>query len=420
MKTLKLLQLVLIGGLIMGFAQQSNAQWIENANGMYYDETVKSVGIGTTPSTAYKLFINSNDANDRRYTIGAFNGFSSTSLKRGIYNSVSNSTSTQYGLYNSVSAPATSSGQQRGIYNYVYGGTGTNYGSYNYLYNRGSAGYAENNYLYDYQTNANSFGTRSEIYTNATTGGSKYGFYSYLRGNAASSATSYGLYSDIITDGSGAKYGVYSNISSTGSGTRYGLFTRINSSGTGTKFGIYSDISSTDAGTKYGLYSRIGSSSNGTKIGLYSYVNTAGTGTKYGVYSYAPGTTAWAGYFYGRTYFHEAMGIGTTAMGSYLLAVDGNVGIDGKLEADEIEVLNVNLPDYVFADDYKLRSLNEVESYINEHSHLPEVPSAEEVATNGMNITEMNNALLKKVEELTLYIIDQNKRIEELEQTINK
>lgn len=86
-----------------------------------------------------------------------------------------------------------------------------------------------------------------------------------------------------------------------------------------------------------------------------------------------------------------------------------------KLEAPDIEVKNVSLPDYVFADDYKLRSLEEVENFIEENSHLPEVPSASEVAENGMNLTEMNNAMLKKIEELTLYLIEQNKRIGELE-----
>lgn len=71
--------------------------------------------------------------------------------------------------------------------------------------------------------------------------------------------------------------------------------------------------------------------------------------------------------------------------------------------------------DYVFAKDYKLMSLKDVEGYINTNGHLPEVPSTEEAIQNGIELKEMNILLLKKVEELTLHLIQQNKRIEELE-----
>jgi hypothetical protein len=71
--------------------------------------------------------------------------------------------------------------------------------------------------------------------------------------------------------------------------------------------------------------------------------------------------------------------------------------------------------DYVFADDYDLKSLDEVESFINANKHLPGVPSAQEVVNTGIDVAEMDATLLKKVEELTLYIIEQNKRIQSLE-----
>ena len=75
-------------------------------------------------------------------------------------------------------------------------------------------------------------------------------------------------------------------------------------------------------------------------------------------------------------------------------------------------------PDYVFAQDYDLRSLEEVEAYIKAESHLPEVPSAEEVATEGFDLGDMDATLLKKVEELTLYIIEQNKKLEAQNQQV--
>lgn len=73
--------------------------------------------------------------------------------------------------------------------------------------------------------------------------------------------------------------------------------------------------------------------------------------------------------------------------------------------------------DYVFKSDYKLKSLSEVESYISKNNHLPDVPSANQVATEGYSQHDMNTILLRKIEELTLYIIEQQKEIELLKST---
>jgi len=112
---------------------------------------------------------------------------------------------------------------------------------------------------------------------------------------------------------------------------------------------------------------------------------------------------------------------------------NGNVGIGtsnptskltvaGNIHAQEVKV-TVNagtVPDYVFANDYKLKSLNEVEDYIKENKHLPEIPSSKEIEKNGLMMAEMNMNLLKKIEEMTLYIIDQNKKINELQKENKK
>lgn len=71
--------------------------------------------------------------------------------------------------------------------------------------------------------------------------------------------------------------------------------------------------------------------------------------------------------------------------------------------------------DHVFNADYRLQNLNEVENYINTNKHLPGIPSAIEVQENGYTLHDMNVKLLQKVEELTLYSIEQNKKIEQLE-----
>lgn len=109
------------------------------------------------------------------------------------------------------------------------------------------------------------------------------------------------------------------------------------------------------------------------------------------------------------------VGIGTTNTHGYKLAVAGNV------VAEEVVVkLQTNWPDYVFEDGYKLPSLIELAKYLKQYKHLPEVPTASEVYENGVRLGEMNVILLKKVEELTLHIIEMDKRMKELEAKIVK
>lgn len=108
-------------------------------------------------------------------------------------------------------------------------------------------------------------------------------------------------------------------------------------------------------------------------------------------------------------YFNSGnVGIGTTAIANYKLAVDGN------LRSREVRVDGDNWADYVFLNDYKLPSLEEVEQHILENGHLMNIPSAEEVETNGIALGEMNKLLLEKIEELTLYVIEIKKEVNKL------
>lgn len=95
---------------------------------------------------------------------------------------------------------------------------------------------------------------------------------------------------------------------------------------------------------------------------------------------------------------------------------DEKLTVKGKIHTQEVKVnlLGPLVPDYVFAKDYNLATLKEVELYINKNSHLPEIPSANEIEKNGLLLAEMNMKLLKKIEELTLYAIEQEKKTEKL------
>ncbi|MEC7262606.1 MAG: hypothetical protein VXW38_02630 [Bacteroidota bacterium] len=89
---------------------------------------------------------------------------------------------------------------------------------------------------------------------------------------------------------------------------------------------------------------------------------------------------------------------------------DSKLTVKGKIHAEEVKVdLSVPGPDYVFKQGYDLKSLEEVQSYIKEHGHLPNIPSAKQMEENGIDLGEMNMKLLEKIEELTLYVIELEK-----------
>lgn len=145
----------------------------------------------------------------------------------------------------------------------------------------------------------------------------------------------------------------------------------------------------------------------------------------------------WAGSDYGSLIQYDDLSIALNNYGNkpihfriayndiMTVTASGNVGImtttpdapltvNGQIHAEEIKVdLGVAAaPDYVFEPDYNLRSLGNLEAYIREYQHLPEIPSAEEMKENGLRLKEMNLLLLKKIEELVLYVIELKKENE--------
>ncbi|MDR1714467.1 MAG: hypothetical protein LBS20_01320 [Prevotella sp.] len=135
------------------------------------------------------------------------------------------------------------------------------------------------------------------------------------------------------------------------------------------------------------------------------------------------GTTHWS-----TQHFHEW----------FIVRSDGNVGIgvaspaskldvNGKIKATTLDIagtinareVNITVDagaDFVFEPDYNLKPLSELESFVKENKHLPEIPSEKQMREDGLNINDMQIKLLQKIEELTLYVITQDKRIKALEE----
>lgn len=277
----------------------------------------------------------------------------------------------------------------------------------------------------------------------------------------------------IVTGTEGDSWGLYSQVN--GEGINAGLYTR-NLSDEGSRYGVRSTVEGSANGSVYGLSSIVtGNSGTLPTYGLYSYVApNPGIGSTYGLYVINGTTTDHAAYFVGRTQMvggtdasltnhgilqlgntgstnvvfdnneilartngahadlflqydggdvmlcsqeQGGVGIGVLSGGSipngYLLAVDGK----GIFEEVRVEVSG-SWPDYVFKDDYQMPSIPELKSFIDQNGHLPNIPAAKEAEEEGILLGEMQKKLLEKIEELSLYIIQQDERIRLLEEKI--
>ena len=106
---------------------------------------------------------------------------------------------------------------------------------------------------------------------------------------------------------------------------------------------------------------------------------------------------------------------GGQAKPKFIITTYGDAALQGKLEAKEVRVTQTPTADFVFEETYGLPRLEDVEKHIKEKKHLPEIASAKEMEKEGVNVGEFQIKLLQKIEELTLYSIEQNKKIKALE-----
>jgi hypothetical protein len=160
------------------------------------------------------------------------------------------------------------------------------------------------------------------------------------------------------------------------------------------------------------------------------------SGSTYNSVDIFDGGTGDPGYI--KTYYNGVDDNQIGAYGTYFAAQGGNVGIgtrnpteklsvNGNIKAKKLIVSQVGWPDYVFSKNYKLKPLSEVDQFIKTNKHLPDMPSAKEVEKRGLDVGKAQALLLKKIEELTLYLIaqqkellQQKKQIENLQKKVNR
>jgi len=101
-------------------------------------------------------------------------------------------------------------------------------------------------------------------------------------------------------------------------------------------------------------------------------------------------------------------------------APDELLTVNGTVHAKEVKIDVTGFADFVFDQNYKLMPLHQVEQFVKANSHLPEIPSFAQVSKNGVSVGELQNKLLQKIEELTLYVIEQQKELDQLKQELKK
>lgn len=312
-----------------------------------------------------------------------------------------NSTSSTYGIYGVTNNPGT--GAAYGMYAQGRGIGGNNVGVY------GTASEGTNNYaLYgvSYSTaGSNAYGIFA---TGGGTGVQNYGGYFSSTGAATTGNT--GLYA-ASSGATPLNYGVYA--SATGGTTNWaGYF--VQNVYTGGAHGI---------GTTSLTDTKLAVQQTGTSLTTAKFLNTSKGPNISWVHF---GTT-------GEWYIRSASNTGkvilqdqnagaTVCIGSTQAATGYKLSVAGKVICTELKVLlQANWPDYVFDKDYELMPLKKLEEYISTNSHLPGVPSAADMEKEGgIAVGEMQTVLLKKLEEANLYILQLNKRLEELETKLNK
>ncbi len=231
----------------------------------------------------------------------------------------------------------------------------------------------------------------------------------------------YGILNEINNNNtSSEQVGIQNKVTFTGAtGIKAGYSQIFQSSSATDNYGMFLNTFASTLGNRFGLVSTIGNNTK-TDCAIYSVVGPPGWG-----YPVVPSGDR-SGYFIGafevvartneeKVFIVNNRNFSQAGFGTDVFRIYG----DGKVFATEINVkLASQFPDYVFESDYKLMPLTEVRHFITANKHLPNMPTAETVANEGMNLGELNKVVVEKLEELTLYILQQQAEIDALKQEL--
>ncbi|MEL6987769.1 MAG: hypothetical protein AAGK97_08040, partial [Bacteroidota bacterium] len=416
------------------------------------------------PNFKYGISVNtSHSGSNTRYGLNVYTSSNSSSDSYGVYSRVNPvlTTGNAYAIYGRVD----NSGSGEKWAGYFEGdayvdkimkvGNASGYetGKFRIMNNEEStAAYINHNYTGSAQANGlfvntvgstgSQFGVMSNVTPNGNEAASAAGFSTTMTSGGTNNKEVYGYFASLGNNVLGKKYGIraYSPGRSNWGGyfIGRGIFTdqsfigavpqftlgalNINNDNTMQTFStLYLQSTSTSSLTDYGLYNLFtantdtdrnyayytivqGSTGAAETFGHYLRMENA-SGKRFGYYVNNPGSNNWASYFNGRSYISESLHIGTTGG-----ATGYKVSVDGKIACEEVRVeLSQNWPDYVFEESYELTPLDELEKEINKQGHLPGIPSAQKVESEGIQVGEMQRKMMEKIEELTLYVIELNK-----------
>ncbi len=381
----------------------TNAQWLTNSVGTYYNQAGKSVTVGSTGAANSKF----NVISDLGTSIFSSNIGISANEKYGIFSQVAGSGANSYGIYSTVSS---NSGEKYGIYSTVTG-IGNKYSIYSEcaLGNPGNswAGYFKNGMIElangDFIIGNSTMKWNQRVYYDANT---KLNVLVFSPSLSPINYTWNNLKSIIYTENGDALFS-----GKVGIGNLNNFPTReLDVTGDIALSGAIYGKPSLHAWNKLELFGS--SNENAAKIEIGD-----GTANWNCIKFIAPGENAYFQFYQDKTIAMEIKS-GKIFIGNQSKQFDLNV--DGKVLAREVKVTLDNWYDHVFALDYKLMPLEELSVFVKQNNHLPDMPTESEVLKNGVNVGEMNALLLKKVEELTLYVIEQQKQNIEQQKQINE
>lgn len=342
------------------------------------------------------------------------------------------------------------------------GRTGINVANPTYMFEIQNTNVSRSAYFNSlYSGASDKIGLRNVLSEDGTS--ARYGIKNYVYANPNSDKTSYGIYNYVDPNSSsGDVYGLFTIIPETGTGNRYGLYASAEGGWAGyfSAGDIYVEDNVEILGDLYvdgaaGINTP--SVAQGYEFGVSGsgyFTNSLGVGTTTIPAGYELGVSG-DGYFSGSLgvgesslssgyefgvsgdgYFTSSLRVGLTTMpAGYQLGVGGDgyvrgtlavgyenvpagykMSVDGKLICEEVKVeLSTDWPDYVFDESYRLLPLHELEKSIKHHHHLPGLPSSVEVEKDGLNLSEMTTKLTEKIEELTLYLLEVNRKVEDLQ-----